>query len=317
MYPLLIIVGPTAVGKTDFALTLAKEIQGEIISADSMQVYQKMNIGTAKPSSEEMAMVPHHLVDCIPPDQEFTVADYLSRVEALVPIIRSRGAIPMLVGGTGLYIQAVTEGFIFPEMETDWRLRDEMHRLAEEKGPEAVHDLLRSVDPDLADKLHPNDLRRVIRGIEVYRQTGQTSTYFQQKAKEVPKRYNTIKVGLTRDRKELYERIDLRVDQMIGAGLVDEVQGLLATGYRPELISMQGLGYKEIVGYLQGEYDLEEAIYRLKRDTRHFAKRQLTWFKRDDEIFWLNPGEQTVSQMVETVKVNIGEKWGDLTTAGS
>lgn len=309
MYPLLVIVGPTAVGKTDFALTLAQEIHGEIISADSMQVYQKMNIGTAKPSAEEIAMVPHHLVDCIPPDQEFTVADYLTRVEALIPAICQRGSIPMLVGGTGLYIQAVTEGFSFPEMDTDWAFRDEMHRLAEEQGPEAVHARLREVDPDLADKLHPNDLRRVIRGIEVFRQTGQTTTYFQNRAKEAPKRYDTIKVGLMRDRDELYERINHRVDLMMQMGLVDEVRALLAEGYASELIAMQGLGYKEIVGFLKGEYDLEEAVYRLKRDTRHFAKRQLTWFKRDEEILWLNPGEQSVRTMVDLVKEQVATQW--------
>lgn len=302
MFPLLTIAGPTAVGKTDFALTLAREIKGEIISADSMQIYEKMNIGTAKPSPEEMAIVPHHIVDCISPDQEFTVADFQVRVEALIPEICYRGAIPMLVGGTGLYFQAVLEGFIFPEMDTDWEFREEMHRLAEIKGTQVVHDRLREVDPELANKLHPNDLRRVIRGIEVYRQTGKTTTYFQKRAEEQPPKYNTIKIGLRRDRQELYDRINYRVDLMIENGLMEEVKGLLDEGYSPELISMQGLGYKEIVGYLHGEYDLKEAIYRLKRDTRHFAKRQLTWFKRDKEIHWLNPAEMTTREMVDFVK---------------
>lgn len=309
MLPLLIIVGPTAVGKTDFSLTLAREIHGEIISADSMQIYQKMDIGTAKPTLEERAAVQHYLMDCIPPDQEFTVADYQQAVEVLIPEIHQRGAVPMLVGGTGLYIQAVTDGFIFPEMETDWGFREEMHKLAEAQGPETVHARLQEVDPDLADKLHPRDLRRVIRGIEVFRQTGQTVTYFQEKAKSEPPRYNTVKVGLIRERNELYERINLRIDQMVAAGLIEEVRSLLDEGYSRELISMQGLGYKEMAAYLLGECGLEEAIYRLKRDTRHFAKRQLTWFKRDQEICWFNPGEIGVSEMVSQVKKMITAKW--------
>ncbi len=309
MQRLLIIAGPTAVGKTDFSLKLANEIKGEIISADSMQIYKKMNIGTAKPSVEEMALVPHHMVDCIWPDEEFTVADYQARVESLISEINARGSLPMLVGGTGLYIQAVTDGFIFPEMKTDWEFRQEMQQLAKNKDTGAVHDRLREVDPELAEKLHPNDLRRVIRGIEVFRQTGKTSTYFQKLADERPLKYDTIKIGLVRDREELYQRINLRVDLMIEAGLVEEVKSLLTDGYASDLISMQGLGYKEIVSYLHGEYDLDEAEYLLKRDTRHFAKRQLTWFKRDREMIWLNPGELTTEEMVFRVKKIIFERW--------
>lgn len=309
MYPLIIIVGPTAVGKTDFALTLAREINGEIISADSMQIYKKMTIGTAKPSNEEMARVPHHLVDCIWPDEEFTVADYQYRVEEIIEDICSRGAIPMLVGGTGLYVQAVVDGFVFPEMETDWKFREEMHDLAERMGTKEVHRRLSEIDPELAAKLHPNDLRRVIRGIEIYRQTGKTSTYFQKLADEKPARYDTLKIGLIRAREDLYQRINHRVDLMIEAGLVREVQTLLDEGYSKDLVSMQGLGYKEVIGYLQGEYDLNEAIYRLKRDTRHFAKRQLTWFRRDEEIIWLNPAELTTTEMVEKVKKIVDQRW--------
>lgn len=309
MHPLLLIVGPTAVGKTDFSLTLAQEIQGEIISADSMQIYQQMDIGTAKPTLQERARVRHHLIDCIPPDQEFTVADYQSIVERLIPEIVERGSTPMLVGGTGLYVQAVTEGFIFPEMETDWAFRDEMHQLAAEKGSEAVHAKLAEVDPELAEKLHPNDLRRVIRGIEVFRQTGETSTYFQKQALEAPPRYQTIKIGLTRVREELYERINQRVDLMIEEGLIAEVEGLLQAGYSPDLISMQGLGYKEIVAYLEKRLPLKEAITLLKQNTRHFAKRQITWFKRDSAIIWMNPGELSVRQMVDQAKELIGSRW--------
>ena len=302
MYPLLVIVGPTAVGKTDFSLSLAGEINGEIISADSMQIYEEMDIGTAKATPKERELVPHHLVDCIPPDQEFTVADFQERAEILIPEIYYRGSTPMLVGGTGLYVQSVVEGFIFPEMETDWDFRREMEELAEEKGTEFVHDKLKKVDPELASQRHPNDLRRVIRGLEVHKQTGKTVTYWNERADRQPRRYNDIKIGLRREREELYDRINRRVDIMIEEGLIDEVKGLLETGYDRDLISMQGLGYKEIIGYLEGDHDLERAIYLLKRDTRHFAKRQLTWFRRDDNIHWLNTAEMSTEEMVAEVK---------------
>ena len=302
MYPLLVIVGPTAVGKTDFSLSLAGEINGEIISADSMQIYEEMDIGTAKATPKERELVPHHLVDCIPPDQEFTVADFQERAEILIPEIYYRGSTPMLVGGTGLYVQSVVEGFIFPEMETDWDFRREMEELAEEKGTEFVHDKLKKVDPELASQRHPNDLRRVIRGLEVHKQTGKTVTYWKERAERQPRRYNDIKIGLRREREELYDRINRRVDIMIEEGLIDEVKELLEEGYDRDLISMQGLGYKEIIGYLEGDHDLERAIYLLKRDTRHFAKRQLTWFRRDDNIHWLNPAEMSTEEMVAEVK---------------
>lgn len=309
MEPLMVILGPTAVGKTEFAITLAQQIDGEIISADSMQIYKKMNIGTAKPTEEEMKLIPHHLVDCIMPDQEFTVADFQQRVDQIIPEISRKNFIPMLVGGTGLYIQALTAGFLFPEMKTDWELREKLHHLAKERGNESVHAQLKQVDPELADKLHPNDLRRVIRGIEVYQQTGKRSSYFHQLAKKQPERYNTIKIGLQRPREELYQRINLRVDLMIEQGLVEEVEQLLEEGYSPNLVSMQGLGYKEIVGYLRGDYDLTRAIYLLKRNTRHFAKRQLTWFNRDDSVIWFNLTELSTYQMVKYTKELIAKKW--------
>ena len=309
MEPLMVILGPTAVGKTEFAITLAQQIDGEIISADSMQIYKKMNIGTAKPSTDEMALIPHHLVDCVPPDQEFTVADFQRLVDQVIPEIYKRNSIPMLVGGTGLYIQTIIAGFLFPEMKTDWALRERMHHLAKEEGNDSVHALLKQVDPDLANKLHPNDLRRVIRGIEVYRQTGQRSSYFHDLAKMQPERYNTIKIGLERPREELYQRINLRVDLMIERGLVEEVKKLLSKGYSPNLVSMQGLGYKEIVGYLRGDYDLTRAIYLLKRNTRHFAKRQLTWFKRDNKTVWFNVANLSIQQMLESVKQLITQRW--------
>lgn len=299
MYPLLVIVGPTAVGKTDFSLAMSQKIRGEIISADSMQIYQHMSIGTAKPSREEMKLVPHHMIDCVQPDEEFTVADFQNQVENLIPRICRRKSLPMLVGGTGLYVQAVLEGFIFPQMITDWDYRHQLHELAKKEGNHVVHERLEKIDPELAAKLHPNDLRRVIRGLEVYQQTGKTPTYFHERAASQPPRYKTIKLGLTRNRAELYQRINQRVEMMINEGLVGEVRALLQDGYTSDLTSMQGLGYKEIVGYLEGEYDLAEAIYLLKRNTRHFAKRQITWFKRDSEIVWLNLDQLSIGEMLE------------------
>lgn len=296
------IVGPTAVGKTRLSLQLAQDLDGEIISTDSMQIYQGMDIGTAKASLEEQELVPHHMIDVVAPNEEFSVADFQEAADKLIPEISQRGHLPMLVGGTGLYLKAVIDGFIFPEMETDWDLRERLEEEAKEHGTEYVHDKLRQVDPKLADKLHPNDLRRVIRGIEVYKHTGQTITYYKEKAKNTPPRYQALKIGLRRNREELYQRINKRVDLMIEEGLVGEVEELHNKGYHKDLISMQGLGYKEILAYLEGEYDLEEAVRLIKRDTRHFAKRQFTWFKRDKSIHWFNVDEYKFEDLLSDVK---------------
>ncbi len=306
--PLVAIVGPTAVGKTRLSLELAQDLEGEIISADSMQVYQGMDIGTAKASLEEQQLIPHHLIDIIEPDEEFSVADFQRQVDKLIPEIHQRGRLPMLVGGTGLYVKAVISGFIFPDMETNWDLRNRLTEEAEEYGTQYVHDKLREVDSVLADKLHPNDLRRVIRGIEVYQQTGKTSTYFKEEAKRRPPRYQAVKIGLRRERENLYQRINQRVDKMIEEGLVKEVKELYKEGYDRDLISMQGLGYKEIIGYLEDEYDLKEAIRLIKRDTRHFAKRQFTWFKRDDSIHWFDVDKYNFAELLNDVKSIINEK---------
>lgn len=304
---ILALVGPTAVGKTKLSLRLAQDLKGEIISADSMQIYKGMDIGTAKASREERDLVSHHLIDIVDPDEEFSVADFQEEVDELIPKIDQQGKLPMLVGGTGLYVKSVIEGFIFPDMEKDWDLRNRLEEEAEEKGTEYVHDKLKEIDPKLADKLHPNDLRRVIRGIEVYRQTGKTSTHFKEKAKERPPRYDAVKIGLFREREKLYDRINKRVDQMIDQGLIEEVRSLYQQGYDLELTSMQALGYKQLINHFEGEYDLEEAIRLIKRDTRHFAKRQLTWFKRDDDIKWFDVGEYEFEELVTAVKSEISE----------
>lgn len=287
-YPLVVLLGPTAVGKTELSLKLAEEVQGEIISADSMQIYRKMDIGTAKVSKQEQQRVKHHLIDIIDPDEEFSVAQYQEMVDNLIPEIIARDKLPIMVGGTGLYIKAVVDGFLFPEMETDYQLREELQEIASKKGNNYLHEQLKKIDPELANNLHPNDLRRIIRGIEVYRKTGKTVSYFKKKQQEKPERYRTLKLGLTRDREELYTRIDIRVDKMIQEGLVNEVKDLLQQGYQLSSTALLGLGYKEIVGFLKGDYDLDKAVRLLKRNTRHFAKRQLTWFRREEDIHWFN-----------------------------
>ncbi len=286
-YFLPIILGPTAAGKTELSIKLAKKFDAEIISADSMQVYKDMDIGTAKVTVDIQNTIPHHMIDILTPDGDFSVADYQKKVDKLIPNIYSRNKLPLLVGGTGLYIKALIEGFLLPEMDNDPDLRKKLRKQAREKGNKYVHNKLAKIDPQLAKKLHPNDLRRVIRGIEIYKQTAKTKTYFIEKQSQNPDRYKALKIGLYREREELYQRINKRVDNMIEQGLVREVKNLLAN-YELSKTAKQALGYKEIIAYLDGQFDLEEALRRIKRDTRHFAKKQLTWFKRDDSINWFN-----------------------------
>lgn len=287
---LIMIVGPTAVGKTAVGIELAKLVDGEVISGDSMQVYRMMDIGTAKPSKEEMQGVPHHMLDILDPDAEFSVAMFQEMVENLISDINSRGKVPLLVGGTGLYIRSITDRHSFTPFAVNWEYRDELLAEAQAKGNRRLHARLEQVDPIAAGRIHPNDLRRIIRALEVYHFTGKPISQFQkedQKANNLPK-YNLFMYGLTLNREKLYQKIDLRVEKMIADGLVEEVKTLLARGYGPDLVSMKGLGYKEIVGYLHGEYDLPEAIRLLQRNTRHFAKRQLTWFRREGRISWID-----------------------------
>ncbi len=286
---LLAIVGPTGVGKSDFGVELALRYDGEVISADSMQVYRGMDIGTAKLSPEEMRGVPHHLVDVVDPDQEFSVAEYQKYAEAAIDAILARGCLPVVVGGTGLYIRTLLEDMLFPDPGADWELRRELQQEAARHGNQYLHRRLAGVDPEAAAKLHPNDLRRVIRALEVYTRTGTPISALQAASRNKPPRYDLLIIGLTCDRQELYRRIDLRVDRMIAAGLVDEVRALLER-YPPGLTAMQALGYKEIQGYLAGRYTFDEAIEILKRETRRYAKRQYTWFRRDKRVIWVDLG---------------------------
>lgn len=287
--PLIVIAGPTASGKTSISIQLAKKINGEIISADSMQVYKYMDIGTAKPTKDEMEGIPHYLIDEFDPKDEFSVAIFQEKAKKYLEIIYSKNKIPILVGGTGFYIQALVYDINFMETNNNYEYRSYLENLSKEKGNQYIHDMLSKVDPVSASKIHPNNIKRIIRALEYYKLTNKPiSQHNEEEKKNKFSPYNTAFFCLNMNREILYKRIDTRVDQMIKLGLVEEVNDLLKKGYSPNLVSMQGLGYKEIVKYLQGKISLDEAIYILKRDTRHFAKRQLTWFRRQENPYWIN-----------------------------
>lgn len=286
--PLLILTGPTAVGKTNLSIRLAKAVNGEIISADSMQVYRRMDIGTAKIKPEEMCGVPHHLIDICEPTQDYNVVRFATEAKRLIKEITERGHIPILVGGTGFYIQAVLYDIDFTETEEDTSYREELETFAAEHGAEALHASLAKVDPASAVAIHANNIKRVIRALEFYMQTGTRISEHNEAQHGKESAYNSAYFVLTQNRAVLYERIEKRIDLMLSEGLLEEVKGLLEEGCKPESVSMQGLGYKELVSYLNGECTLEEAVSILKRDTRHFAKRQLTWFRREREACWFD-----------------------------
>ena len=286
--PLVIITGPTAAGKTDLSIFLAKELDGEIISADSMQVYQTMDIGTAKIKPEEMQGVRHHLIDVFPPEHGMNVAEFKELAKAAIEDITSRGKLPIIVGGTGFYIQAVLYDIDFTA-EEDNTYRDELSALGEtEEGRQKLYEMLKTEDPKAAEEIHPNNVRRVIRALEFKRNTGKPISEHnaQERAKESPYDFMYFVINMNRD--TLYKRIDKRVDIMLKEGLIDEVHGLLSRGLNEEHVSMQGIGYKEICQYLRGELTKEESIELLKQNTRHFAKRQLTWFRRERDVIWVD-----------------------------
>lgn len=286
--PLIVIVGPTAVGKTGLSIELARKIGAEIVSADSMQIYKHMDIGTAKPTLEEQKGIRHYLMDEILPDEEFSVARYKEMADGYIREIRAKGKLPMMVGGTGLYVNTVVDNIRFSQTICDWDYRNELNEIARKKGNGYLHDMLESVDPEAAKKLHPNDIRRVIRALEVYKYTGLPITKHQEESRKEPTPYHTALIGLTMEREKLYSRINERVDLMLQQGLVAEVEKLTHMGYHREATAMQGLGYKEMISYLCGESTLEEAVEILKRDTRRYAKRQLTWFRKDERIYWID-----------------------------
>ncbi|THF74607.1 tRNA (adenosine(37)-N6)-dimethylallyltransferase MiaA [Cohnella fermenti] len=288
--PLLALVGPTAVGKTALSLKLAKALGAEIISGDSMQVYRGMDIGTAKLPYEEREGVPHHLIDICDPSDTFSAADFQLRCEETIRDIQARGKLPFIVGGTGLYVEAVCYGYKFQEHGGDEQFRRSMSDYAKQFGAPALHERLAAVDPAAAAKLHPNDERRVVRALEVFETTGRPFSELQSQSRGDAKRspYNLCLIGLTMEREKLYERINERVDQMLGQGLVEEVRGLLAQGVPASSVALQALGYKEIAMYLAGRLDYDSAVTLLKRDTRHFAKRQLSWFRHMKELRWVD-----------------------------
>ena len=286
--PLIILTGPTAVGKTALSVKLAKVINGSIISADSMQVYRGMDIGSAKVTKEEMGGIKHYLIDVLEPDEEFHVVRFQQMAKEAMAEIYQEGKIPILTGGTGFYIQSVLYDIDFTSQQEDIAYRERLEQLAKEQGNEALHAMLQEVDPVSAEKIHANNVKRVIRALEFYEKTGMPISEHNEKeaAKESP--YTFCYFVLNDDRQRLYDRIELRIDQMLEQGLVDEVRKLKEKGYHKEMVSMQGLGYKEILAWLDGEISYEEAVYILKRDTRHFAKRQLTWFRREKDVIWVD-----------------------------
>ncbi|MBR6349336.1 MAG: tRNA (adenosine(37)-N6)-dimethylallyltransferase MiaA [Lachnospiraceae bacterium] len=286
--PLVIIGGATGVGKTALSVKLAQMIGGEVISADSMQVYKGFDIGTAKIRPEETQGVPHFLIDELEPDDEFNVYEFKHRALKYAEKIWERGHIPIIVGGTGFYIQALLYDIDFTDEETDKSYRHELEQLAEEKGAEYLHDMLNEVDPESASAIHRNNVKRVIRALEFFHETGaqMSSHNTEQRQKESP--YNYAYLILNRKRDVIYKRIEDRVDLMMDEGLADEVKWLLDSGISPDSLAMQGLGYKEIADYILCKCSLDEAVYKLKLNTRHFAKRQITWFKREKDAIWVN-----------------------------
>ena len=286
--PLIVLTGPTAVGKTRLSIDLAKAVGGEIISADSMQVYKYMDIGSAKIMQSEMQGVPHYLVDELMPDEEFHIVRFQQMAKEAMEKIYAREHIPILVGGTGFYIQAVTRDIDFTQAEQDDGYRAELEKLSKEKGSAFLHQMLMEVDPKSAENIHENNVKRVIRALEFYHQNGSPISAHNEEQQERTSPYKLAYFVLNAPRELLYERIDRRVDEMMDKGLVSEVQRLKDMGYHRGMVSMQGLGYKEILAYLDGEMSLAEAVRILKRGTRHFAKRQLTWFRREPETVWVN-----------------------------
>jgi tRNA dimethylallyltransferase len=289
MKKLIAIVGPTATGKTALSVDIAKIFNGEVISADSMLVYKYMNIGTAKPSPEEMAGVPHHMIDLVTPDVTYTVYDYQLEVFRRIELIAEKGVTPVLVGGTGLYVQSVLDGYKFGSAKKDDSFRRDILAVAQKLPINTLHKALQKVDPISAEKIHPHDLRRVVRALEFYRSTGQPIS----NQKKIPSHlhemgFTTVRIGLTMSRELLYQRIEARVDHMIEKGLVEEVAQLHKNGYNMTHYAMQGLGYKQISLYLSGEMSIDEAIEQIKKETRRFAKRQFTWFQRDKKIHWMH-----------------------------
>lgn len=284
---ILVVTGPTATGKTALSVELAKKLGGEIVSADSMQIYRGMDIGTAKVTKAEMQNIPHHMIDIADPSEDYSVSRYVEEADAAVRGILSRGRLPIVAGGTNLYIDSLIAGLDFAEKAEDAALRESLNKQYDDIGGEAMLEHLRGFDPERAAKLHPADKRRIVRAVEIYILTGETITRHDEETKKRPKRYDAVKIALTfADRAVLYDRINARVDKMVSDGLFDEVKGLLDSGLSPACTSMQAIGYKEPAAYFRGEMSKNEAIELIKLSSRRYAKRQLTWLRRDTTVLW-------------------------------
>jgi len=304
MNKVIVIAGPTASGKTDLAIKLAHEINGEIISADSMQIYRGMDIGTAKPTMEERQGIPHYLIDIVDPDEEYSVAHFQRDAKNCIKEILNRGKVPIVAGGTGLYINSLVYNINFSETTADWEYRKQLEEIARDKGPEELHRFLQKVDPVSAEKIHPNNIKRVIRALEVFKTTGKPISQHQLESRTEKPEYEFKIFGLEMDRKILYERINKRVDKMMEMGLYEEVESLLEK-YSPDLVSLQGIGYKEIISAIKGEYSLEEAVEKIKLNTRHLAKRQITWFKKTENLRWIDTGNTETRAIIKKLADNL------------
>lgn len=307
--PLIVIVGPTATGKTEISIMLAKRLSGAIISADSMQLYKYLNIGSAKPSKEEMSNIQHYMIDEIDPGEEFSVACYKERVYHYMKDIYINKKNPILVGGTGLYVNAIINNIDFFQSSSDPDYRKQLEKCADENGNQYIYDFLISKDPARASQLHPNDRKRVIRALEILNSTGKPIPSARSVFQEQNGPFKLAIIGLYMDRLDIHKRINQRVDTMVASGLLEEVKSLLAMGYARDIPALQGLGYKEMICYLRGECSFDDAVQFIKRDTRRFAKRQMTWFKRDQRISWYNVLQyKNKESLAQKIELHIREK---------
>ena len=295
MENLLIITGPTGIGKTEISLKLANKYKGEIISSDSMQIYKKLDIGTAKVDLDKTD-IPHHMVDILEAHENFSVADFKIKAKEIISDINSRGGLPILVGGTGLYINSIVYNLDFTETKADYEYRDELRKILEEKGSEFLYNKLFNLNKDMAEKIRPNNGQRIIRALEILKSGNEKENNFRQENED----YNLIFIGINMDRERLYERINSRVDKMIELGLVDEVRSLLDKGLDKNSQSLKAIGYKEVISYLEGEIEYSEMIDLIKKNSRHYAKRQLTWFRRDGRIKWFDKESDNLLEEIES-----------------
>lgn len=308
--PLIVIVGPTAVGKTDLSLLLARRLPAEIVSGDSVQVYRGLDIGTDKVPAEVRRRIRHHLIDIRQPDEPYSVADYVQDASAAIQDIRRRGLYPVLVGGTGLYVTALLYGYAFPPAAPDLALRRRLEEEYQRQGPEVLHRRLQAIDPPSAARIHPRDRKRLVRALEIWHQTGRRPSQVRQRRSKP--RFDARCYGLTDDRERIYRAIEERVDRQLAEGLVDEVRRLLAAGYSPSLQALQALGYKQVVGYLQGRYDLDEARRRMIRDIRRFAKRQLTWYRHQmPDVRWFHRSTWSLPAIADFIAEEVAGGAGD------